>query len=124
MQESWNRQADILHCKTVPAKRISRCSGLEIPSFGFIGGPGYESYVDGYNSDPYTDCGDWLKGHWELAARAALIEGQWRTEIEVTPSQADGNLIHAIYVSGSGAEERPKYSIRTVGPRSDRCRHS
>jgi hypothetical protein len=86
------------------------------PRLRFVGGHGYESYADRYNSDPYTDCGEWLKTHWELAPRAALIAGQWRTEIKVDPLQAEGNLILAIHASRKNPAERPVYSVQRAGP--------
>jgi hypothetical protein len=85
------------------------------PILRFVGGAGYEGYADGYNSDPYTDCQDWLKNHWELQERAKLIEGQWRTEITATPTEADGNLIHAIFVSESSPATRPAYTVVREG---------
>jgi hypothetical protein len=85
------------------------------PTLRFIGGSGYDSYTDGHNYDPYTDCQSWLKGHADLPVRAAIVEDQWRTEVEVTPSQAGGNLITAIYVSQANPGLVPYYSTRQVG---------
>jgi hypothetical protein len=80
-----------------------------------VGGEGYESYTSETQYDPYTDCQSWLKTHWELPLRAALITGQWRTEIEVTPAQAEGNLITAIYVSGTDPGSIPTYEVTKDG---------
>jgi hypothetical protein len=85
------------------------------PMLRFVGGAGYEGYADGYNADPETDSQDWLHGTAELEERTRLIEGQWRTEVEIAPSQVDGNLVQALYVSGRNPSERPAYSTRTEG---------
>lgn len=85
------------------------------PTLRFVGGVGYEGYADGYNADPATDSQDWLHGTAELEERTRLIEGQWRTEIEVEPSQADGNLIQSIFVSAREPEVRPSFSVREEG---------
>jgi hypothetical protein len=86
------------------------------PTLRFVGGSGYESYADGQQYDPYADCQSWLKTHWELPRRAGVIEGQWRTEIEVTPAQASGNLIVAIYVSKVNPASSPQYTVTQNGP--------
>lgn len=81
----------------------------------FVGGEDYEAWANGSNSDPWTDCQDWLKSHWELAERVALIEGQWRTEIETTPAAAGGNVLYAVYASGIDPASPPTYSISQDG---------
>ena len=85
------------------------------PTLRFVGGAGFEGFADGYNPDPWTDCQDWLKGHWELPERIKLIEGQWRTEIEVTPADTYGSLIHAVFVSGRDPASKPKLSVSRQG---------
>ncbi len=85
------------------------------PTLRFVGGEGYEGYADGYNTDPATDSQEWLHGHWELEERIKLIQGQWRTEIETTPSEADGNLVFAVYVSEQNPQTSPHYSVAQEG---------
>jgi hypothetical protein len=82
------------------------------PTLRMIGGTGYEGFADGYNSNPQTDCQSWLRGHPQLAERVALIEGQWRTEIEVLPDEAEGEVLMAIHVSQSDSSAKPAYSIQ------------
>jgi hypothetical protein len=79
----------------------------------FVGGSGWEGYADGYNPDPWSDCQDWLKGHWQLPERIKLIEGQWRTEIEVSDPSSETDLVYAIFVSGSEKSlPKPTYSVK------------
>jgi hypothetical protein len=85
------------------------------PKLRFVGGQGYESLADGYNPDPWTTCQDWLRNSSALAERIELIEDQWRTEIEVTPSQAQGNLFYAIFVSDTSVDEKPVFSTSREG---------
>jgi hypothetical protein len=85
------------------------------PTLRFVGGLNYEGFADGWNTDPWTDCQGWLKTHWELAERIALIEGQWRTEIEVTPDQASGNLLTAYFVSQANPSSTPQFSVGQNG---------
>ena len=85
------------------------------PLVRFIGGPGYEAWVDGSNSDPAKDAGSFLLGSSELKARMELSKNQWRTEIESTPLQADGNIIVALFISEKAPVEKPFFSLREEG---------
>jgi hypothetical protein len=87
----------------------------EHPRLRFVGGAGYEGYADGYNTNPWNDCQEWLKGHWELPERVKLIEGQWRTEIETTPWQSDGTVIQAVSVSGRDPDSKPSFFLQEIG---------
>ncbi|MFQ5823915.1 MAG: hypothetical protein ACE5JB_07665 [bacterium] len=82
----------------------------------FVGGEGYEAWVDGSNSDPSTDAQGWLLDHPYLPIRMGLSKNQWRTEIETTPTKANGNIITALFVSGIQSNlEKPVFLLRENG---------
>jgi hypothetical protein len=67
-----------------------------------VGGPGYESDIDGADVRPYPKGAEWLLKQPDYPARLARIAGAWRIEIETTPEAARGETILAISVGPRG----------------------
>jgi hypothetical protein len=80
-----------------------------------VGGLGYESYRDGKNWDAITYCqgcdGKVQTTNTYFTDRYPAIKGIWRTEMETTPSAANGEMIYMMVASGQSSPDSVQQSL-------------